>query len=64
MYCTLDAGIDDGFALCMALELSRNYGKTVKLITTTFGNTNIENVNINVAKCREGNYVNLYSMLT
>eukprot|EP00931_Biecheleriopsis_adriatica_P040227 TRINITY_DN23035_c0_g1_i1.p1 TRINITY_DN23035_c0_g1~~TRINITY_DN23035_c0_g1_i1.p1 ORF type:complete len:131 (+),score=29.70 TRINITY_DN23035_c0_g1_i1:40-393(+) len=46
-----DAGIDDAVALCMALKLARRYGFELKLITACFGNTTVDQVCVNVAKC-------------
>lgn len=64
-----DAGVDDAFALCMALNLAGpqtslcdlgglwappppSRRPLLKLITTTFGNTSLAKVNVNVAKVR------------
>lgn len=46
-----DAGSDDGVAILNFLS-AENLGKNVKtvLITTVFGNTEVENVGINVLK--------------
>ena len=48
-----DAGIDDSVAICMALKLEKLYDFEVKLITCVQGNCSLEQVAINVAKCRE-----------
>ena len=45
-----DAGVDDAVALCAALKLQKEWGYVVKGISTSFGNTTAENVNINVRK--------------
>jgi len=45
-----DAGCDDAVALCFALSQSVY---EVKLITTSFGNSSLAQVNINVAKTRK-----------
>ena len=37
-----DAGVDDAFALCMSLLHDRYYGYDLKLITTSFGNVNVD----------------------
>lgn len=47
-----DAGIDDAVAICLALELGNEYGVEVKLLTCVQGNVNLEQVAVNVAKCR------------
>ncbi|CAL1143595.1 unnamed protein product [Cladocopium goreaui] len=46
-----DAGVDDAFALCMALRLAKQSDFEFKLITCCFGNCSVEQVGINVAKC-------------
>ena len=48
-----DAGIDDAVAICLALKLGQQYGVMVKLISCVQGNCKLEQVVINVAKCRE-----------
>ena len=48
-----DAGIDDAVAICLALQLEEMYGYEVKLVTCVQGNCSLEQVAINVAKCRE-----------
>lgn len=47
-----DAGVDDAIALCMMMRLQHNYNCSVRLITTTFGNCDLEQVGVNVRKCR------------
>lgn len=47
-----DAGVDDAVAIALALRLSARYGYEVKLITTVFGNCNLNKVIKNVAKTR------------
>ncbi|CAK9053894.1 unnamed protein product [Durusdinium trenchii] len=46
-----DAGVDDAFALCMALKLAEKSHFVLKLITCCFGNCSVEQVGMNVAKC-------------
>jgi len=48
-----DAGCDDAVALCLAMQLSKSYGVTVKLLSCVQGNTSLENVVVNVSKCLE-----------
>ena len=43
-----DAGTDDAVALCMSMQQQKENGFELKLITTCFGNVNLEKVNINV----------------
>lgn len=45
-----DAGVDDAVALCAGLKLQKDWGYEMKGITTSFGNTALENVNLNVRK--------------
>mmetsp|Transcript_8451 Transcript_8451/g.12525 ORF Transcript_8451/g.12525 Transcript_8451/m.12525 type:complete len:414 (-) Transcript_8451:61-1302(-) len=47
-----DAGIDDAVAICLALELAEEYGIEVTLLTCVQGNVCLEQVAVNVAKCR------------
>lgn len=47
-----DAGVDDAVAIAMALKLGPRYGYEVKLITTVFGNCDLNKVVKNVAKTR------------
>jgi hypothetical protein len=47
-----DAGVDDAFALAMAIKLAPKYQYEVKLFSTVFGNCGLEQVVKNVAKCR------------
>ncbi|CAK9098061.1 Probable uridine nucleosidase 2 (Uridine ribohydrolase 2) [Durusdinium trenchii] len=44
-------GVDDAFALCMALKLAEKSHFVLKLITCCFGNCSVEQVGMNVAKC-------------
>lgn len=48
-----DAGVDDAFALAMALRLAASFDYEVKHISTVFGNCGLEQVVKNVAKCRK-----------
>lgn len=47
-----DAGVDDAYAIAMALQLADNFGYEIKFITTVFGNCGLEQVIKNVAKTR------------
>lgn len=47
-----DAGVDDAVALCLAMRCAVRCGFELKLLTTTYGNVPLQNVNINVCKCR------------
>ena len=48
-----DAGVDDAVALCLAMQLAESYGYEVKMISCVQGNCSLDQVAINVAKCRE-----------
>ncbi|GMI36164.1 hypothetical protein TrCOL_g3775 [Triparma columacea] len=45
-----DAGVDDAVALCAALKLQKGWGYEMKGVSTSFGNTSADNVNVNVRK--------------
>lgn len=47
-----DAGVDDAFALALAMRSAEKHNYEVKLFTTVFGNCSLEQVIKNVAKCR------------
>jgi purine nucleosidase len=47
-----DAGVDDAYALVMAIKLSQQHNYQLKLITTVFGNCSLPQVIQNVSKIR------------
>mmetsp|Transcript_2590 Transcript_2590/g.4716 ORF Transcript_2590/g.4716 Transcript_2590/m.4716 type:complete len:355 (+) Transcript_2590:137-1201(+) len=47
-----DAGVDDAFALALAMRSADQHNYEVKLFTTVFGNCNLDQVIKNVSKCR------------
>lgn len=46
------SGVDDAFAIAMALRLAPNYNYEIKLLTTLSGNCHVSQVNKNVHKIR------------
>lgn len=47
-----DAGVDDAFAIAMALKTAHQYGYEIRAITTVFGNCSLDQVIKNVSKVR------------